>query len=79
MDPSENAAGAPTAVAINELIDRYRHRCLWFLRPDYYPTTREEQLQALRYIERYGDLEAFQRVGVLKRWLSPSCNEPSAG
>lgn len=48
--------------AVNELIDEYRTRCLWFLRPDYYPTTTEQRLRLLGYIERHGDLQAYRRA-----------------
>ena len=27
------------AEAVDRLVDEYRHRCLWFLRGDYYPST----------------------------------------
>ena len=37
------------------LVDEYRSRCLWFLREDYYPATRDEILTVLRHIERHGD------------------------
>ncbi len=33
------------AEAVNHLVDDYRHRCLWFLRPDYYPVTDEERVR----------------------------------
>jgi hypothetical protein len=66
------------ADAVNRLVDEYRVRCLWFLRPDYYPSTLEEQLRVLGYIERHGDREAFRRAATLKRWLSPLSSAPSA-
>ncbi len=65
--------------AIRELIDEYRDRCLWFLRRDYYPTSPEEAEQVLRYIERYGDLEAFRRAARIRPWLSPPSSVTSAG
>jgi hypothetical protein len=65
--------------ALVELIDEYRARCLWFLRADYYPSTTEEQLRVLGYIERNGDLDAFRRVSLLRQWLSPPSNATSAG
>ena len=67
------------AQAIDRLVDEYRHRCLWFLRADYYPTTDEERLRALRYIQRHGDRTAYVRAAELRRWLSPASNAPSAG
>jgi hypothetical protein len=65
--------------AVNRLVDEFRARCLWFLRPGYYPSTREERLRVLAYIERHGDREAFRRAATLKRWLSPTSSAPSAG
>jgi hypothetical protein len=61
------------------LIEQYRSRCLWFFRPDYYPSTLDEKLRALNLIERYGDVEAFRRASQLKQWLSPPFNAASAG
>jgi hypothetical protein len=26
---------------VHQLVDKYRTRCLWFLREDFYPTTEE--------------------------------------
>ena len=66
------------AEAVRCLVDQYRIRCLWFLRPDYYPSTPEEQLRALEYIERHGDREAFRRAATVKRWLLRPSSAPSA-
>lgn len=63
---------------INQLVDAYRDRCLWFLRADYYPTDRADALRALDYIKRYGDREAFRKAGELYQWLSPNSSGPSA-
>lgn len=68
----------PIDAAVDELVEEYRGRCLWFVRPDYRPATREERLRALEYIERNGDLEAYRRVAKLKRCLSRSSSAPSA-
>ncbi len=61
------------AKEVDRLVDEYRRQCLWFLRPDYYPCTREERLRVLGYIERYGDLarERDAREGGLpsKAWV----------
>lgn len=65
--------------AVNALVDEYRTRCLWFLRPDFYPSTHEERIRVLGYIERYGDREAFRQAATLKRWLSLPSSAPSAG
>jgi len=64
--------------AVNRLVDEYRSRCLWFLRPDYYPATDEDRLRVLGYIERYGDRAAFQRAAAVRRWLSSNSSAPSA-
>jgi hypothetical protein len=63
---------------VDRLVDEYRARCLWFLREDYYPSTPEEILQALAYIQRYGDREAYRRAAEIRRWLSPTSSASSA-
>lgn len=68
----------PLLKEVSALIDQYRARCLWFLREDYYPVSREDALRVLDHIKRYGDLEAFRRASVLAQWLSPHSNERSA-
>jgi hypothetical protein len=55
---------------VNELVDAYRDRCLWFLRVDYYPTDLPAVLRTLDYIRRYGDREAFRKAGTLYQRLS---------
>lgn len=60
------------------LVDEYRSRCLWFLRPDYYPRTTAEILRVLRQIEDHGDRVAFQRAAHIREWLSRSSSERSA-
>ena len=58
------------ADALNGLVDQYRTQCLWFLRSDYYPGTRDAQLRVLDYIQRYGDREAHVRAATIRQWLS---------
>lgn len=60
------------------LVDEYRARCLWFLRPDYYPRSMEDMLRALDYIERYGDREAYQKAARVRQWLSRPSSAESA-
>lgn len=67
------------AAAVNALVDDYRTRCLWSLRPDYYPVTVRERLRVLDTIERYGDLAAYRRASALRQWLSQTFSEASAG
>ena len=62
---------------ILSLIEEYRDRCLWFLRSDYVPTTNDEIIQVLTYIERYGDRNAYIRSEEIKRWLSRHSKERS--
>ena len=64
---------------VRHLVDDYRSRCLWFLRPDYYPVTAEEILRVLRHIDNNGDRAAFQRAGRIRQSLSGSSNAKSAG
>lgn len=63
---------------LDRLVDEYRSRCLWFLRPDFYPRTDAEILRVLHEIEAHGDLRAFQRAAHFRRWLSRSSSESSA-
>ena len=63
---------------INQLVDAYRDRCLWFLRADYYPIDRQDVLRTLDYIRRYGDREAFRKAGEFHQWLSPDSSRHSA-
>jgi hypothetical protein len=63
--------------ALHTLVDDYRARCLWFLRPDYYPETPAEQLRVLSYIQKYGDQDAHIRSSRLRRWLSQLSNADS--
>jgi hypothetical protein len=64
--------------AVNRFVDEYRVVCLWFLRPDYYPSTLTERLEVLGHVERRGDREAFRRAARLRKWLSPGSSAPSA-
>lgn len=64
---------------VDDLVERYRDRCLWFLRRDYFPQDTDSVLRTLSYIQRYGDMEAFQRADGLIQWLSRNTSEPSAG
>ena len=61
-------AGVEATVA--RLVKDYRVQCLWFLRPDYMPTSTEEILKTLSLIERYGDRAGYQRAEEIKAWLS---------
>lgn len=56
--------------SVNALVGKYRARCLWFLREGYYPRTPVEACRALEYIERHGDVAAFQKAVPLRQWLS---------
>lgn len=76
----QGAAPRPEEIEaeVRRLVDEYRTRCLWFLRPDFYPTTREETLRVLGQIERNGDRAGFVRAATIRRWLSPSSSARSA-
>jgi hypothetical protein len=63
---------------VDLLVDEQRTSCLWFLRPDYYPTTDAERIRVLGHIERHGDRRAFRRAATLKRWLSQNSSVASA-
>lgn len=63
---------------VRALVDDVRESCLWFLRRDYYPSSRAEALRVLDAIARHGDVAAFQRAARLREWLSRTSSEPSA-
>jgi hypothetical protein len=65
--------------AFTQLVDEHRGDCLWFLRPDYYPTVLAERLAVLDAVERYGDLEAYRRARALREWLLQSSSAASVG
>ena len=67
------------AAALRVLVDDYRARCLWFLRPDYYPAGPEETVRVLDAIQRHSDLVGFRRAAEVRQWLSPSSSATSAG
>jgi hypothetical protein len=65
--------------AVNQLVHTYRARCLWFLRPDFYPSNDRERLMVLDQIERHGDREAYVKAASLRQWLSRTSSAASAG
>jgi hypothetical protein len=77
MDPQPDEA--EIADRIDRSVDQERLRCLWFLRPDYYPTTTAERLRVLGQIERRGDLAAIRTAATSRRWLSPTSSGASDG
>jgi hypothetical protein len=54
---------------IENLVEEYRDRCLWFLRQDFVPQSTEEILHVLNLIERYGDRAGFEQAQRLRQWL----------
>jgi hypothetical protein len=70
--------GADFLARVRELTDRYRSRCLWFLRDDYYPATAGQVLRVLDQIERHGNRAAFLEAAEIRKCLSPNSSEPSA-
>ena len=60
---------AEVMTAVQEIVEDYRDRCLWFLRRDFVPRTDEEALRVLELIERYGDRAGFERAQRLREWL----------
>jgi hypothetical protein len=74
-----DALSPEAAVALRDLVDAYRSRCLWFLRRDYYPETVAEARRVLDAIERHGDRDGFRRAVRIRLWLSPPSSATSAG
>jgi hypothetical protein len=75
---SDRPEEADIAAQVDDLVDEQRISSLWFLRPDYYPSTHEERLRVLEQIERHGDLDAYRRAATLRRWLSRLSSVASA-
>ncbi len=68
---------ATLAQEVDRLVEEVRASCLWFLRPDYRPTTVDERVRILRLIERHADRATYQRAATLRRWLSPTSSDAS--
>lgn len=54
---------------VRALVEEYRERCLWHLRPDFYPKNVAEALSVLRAIEAHGDSAGYRRAAALRRWF----------
>ena len=64
--------------AIDDLVEEARAHCLWFVRPDWHPTTDAERTRTLREIQAHGDRRLFCRAAELTTWLSQSSSVASA-
>ena len=53
------------------VVNDYRDVCLWFANDVYHPADEVQLEQILSSVETYGDMEAFKRVGRIRKWLSP--------
>ena len=47
---------------LKHLIEQNRERCLWFLNPEYEPSTVEDALRILKYLQRYGNREVYTKA-----------------
>ena len=72
------AVSNPLRDRVRVLVDEVRPTCLWYLREDYYPETREEVLRVLEAIEQHGDVSLFRRTAEIRQWLSRPSSAPSA-
>ena len=54
------------------VVDDYKDVCLWFSPECYHPHTGVQLEQIITSIERNGDLNAYKRVGRIRKWLSPN-------
>lgn len=53
------------------VVNDYRSTCLWFANDALHPANEIQLEQVLSAIESSGDIEAFKRVGRIRKWLSP--------
>lgn len=65
--------------AIDELVERYRDTCLWFLDPAFRASSEAARRRVLDHIARHGDREAFVRATELRSWLSRPSSARSVG
>lgn len=63
---------------VKRLANLHRAKCLWFMREDYLPESREDALKVLDQIEQHGDRKAFVEARGLRKWLSQEYNATSA-
>jgi len=63
---------------LTPLVVKYRSRCLWFFREDFFPGTLREALLVLDNIEKHGDREAFIEARRIREWLSRISSATSA-
>ena len=81
FEPIDGASPAEAAAfwrELHALVDEYRVQCLWFVKRDYYPRSREGALRMLEYVQKSGDLRGFKQAGELKQWLSQHSSVASA-
>lgn len=72
-------ARVATSDEFRDLVNRCRERCLWFVSPKAPLSTREQQIEVLRSIERYGNREDFVQAKRLRLWLSQNSSERFSG
>ncbi|MCX7008453.1 MAG: hypothetical protein NTY53_14585 [Kiritimatiellaeota bacterium] len=77
-DIQDRKLNAAEDQALRVLVTTHRARCLWFLKPDFFPATLPAALRVLDAIEQHGDLAAFRETRRLRVWLSPASSAMSA-
>ena len=50
-------------------VNDYRGMCFWNFDEEFMPKNRRQVILALDNLERYGDLAAYRRAGVIRQWL----------
>lgn len=65
----DSVGASEVNATIDELVETHRARCLWYLRPDYFPQTDVERFAVLEAIQKCAGLDAFRRAGELKQCL----------
>lgn len=54
---------------LRSAVSDYRSMCFWNFAEDFMPKDRRQVLLVLDNLERYGDLAAYRRAGVIRQWL----------
>ena len=63
---------------VRTLVDQTRTASLWFVNDGFCPTTREQAVRALRWIERHSGREQYVQARQLRKWLSRTSSAASA-
>jgi hypothetical protein len=62
---------------VRALVEQTRAASLWFVNDEFCPTTREQAVRALRWIEQRSNREQYVQARQLRQWLSRTSSAAS--